>query len=233
MLRLEEKKIWQILLHAMHELRTTLHCVGGFTNLICQDEKRPSLSYKERCEALDRLGRGYGKLQKKVDSLIDLAYYSTVDQLPRQDKVLVNQLCRDKAGEHEVEVIYKSDIPDYYAVATNRTALVKVLEILLRHAAMRVAARKDDTRERHVYLNVTERGPEGQLTFAISDTGDLPTPEENQNYLNPPTDTDSKKASTSVEVYNCQLLVCLMGGFVYVDPDYKKGRRVIFSIASG
>lgn len=101
---------------------------------------------------LCRLEQSYEQLQKEVNRLTDIAYYSTVDQLPRTDKVLVNELCRDIAGGREVEVLYGSDIPDYYAISTNRAALERVLEILL-------------------------------------------------------------------------------GGFIYIDPDYKNGRRVIFSIA--
>ena len=63
-----------------------------------------------------------------MDRLIDLSYYSMADQLPRQDRVLVNELCRDMADSQDVEVLYRSDVPDYYAVATNKKALEKVLE---------------------------------------------------------------------------------------------------------
>jgi len=231
MLSFDEKEYWQFMLHAMHDLRRSLYCVEAFTYLLREDERRPTMTYNEWCHVLDRFEKGYGKLQTKMGSLIDLAYYNTVDRLERKDKVLVNELCRDMAGRQDVKVLYLSDIPDYYAVTTNKTALVKVLEILLRHATARVAERRDDSRERLVCLNVTERGAEGQLTFAVSDTGELPTTEENQRYLNPPADTDSKKVSAATEVYNCRLLVSLLGGFAYVDPDYKKGRRVIFSIA--
>jgi len=231
MLSFDEKEYWQFLLHAMRDLRTSLHCWGAFLYLMRKSDRQPSLSYEEWNHALDRLEQCYGQLQMKMNGLIDLAHYNTVDRLERQDKVLVNLLCRDIAEEQDVKVLYQSDIPDYYAVTTNKTALKKVLEILLRHATARVAERRDDSRERLVCLNVTERGEEGQLTFAVSDTGELPTTEENQRYLNPPADTDSKKVSAATEVYNCRLLVSLLGGFAYVDPDYKKGRRVIFSIA--
>jgi len=69
------------------------------------------------------------------------------------------------------------------------------------------------------------------LTFAVSDMGELPTLEENLKYFNPPTAADNRKVSTSTEIYYYQLLVRLLGGFIYIDPDYKNGRRVIFSIA--
>ena len=193
MLSFEGKNYWQFLLHVMHDLHTSLCCVGAFTYLLRHDKGRPMMSYDEWCNVLDRFEEGYGKLQTKVNGLIDLAYYNTVEELERQDKVLVNELCRDMAGRQDVKVLYLSDIPDHYAVTSNKTALKKVLEILLRHATTRVIERKDDSRERLVYLNVTERGTEGQLTFAVSDTGELPTPEENQRYLNPPADTDVKK----------------------------------------
>ena len=231
MLKTEEMKYWKLLLHAMHEMRTTLHSVRGFSALLRRDEHSPSMSSGERRDALDWLGEGYGRVQGHVDRLIDLSYYSMADRLPRQDRVLVNELCRDMADSQDVEVLYRSDVPDYYAVATNRTALRKVLEILLRHAAVRVAARCGDTRERLVYLNVTEGGEKGKLTFAVSDTGDLPTPDENQRYMNPPADNDGSDVSARVEICNCQLLVRLLGGFAYVDPDYRQGRRVVFSIA--
>ena len=231
MISIGEKKIWQLLLHVMHDLRTSLHSVGGFTYLIKDDECHPSMSQEERLDVLRSLEQSYGQLRTRVNRLTDLAYYSAVDKLPRQDKVLVNELCREMAEEQDVEVLYGSDVPDYYAVTTNRAALEKVLDVLLRNASVRVVDRKDDSQERYVFLNVTERGEKGQLTFAVTDTGEQPTPEENQNYFNPPTDTGSHIVSTSVEIYNCQLLVRLLGGFIYIDPNYKGGRRVVFSIA--
>ena len=231
MISIGEKKIWRLLLHAMHDLRISLHSVGGFTYLIKENEVRPSLNEEERLDVLLRLEQSYCKLRTRVNRLTDLAYYSAVDKLPRTDKVLVNELCREMAEEQDVEVLYGSDIPDHYAVTTNRAALEKVLEMLLRHASVRVVERKDDTHERYVFLIVTEQAVTGQLTFAVSDTGEQPTAEENQNYFNPPTDTGSKKVSTSIENYNCQLLVRLLGGFIYIDPNYKGGRRVVFSIA--
>lgn len=231
MISIEEKKIWRLLLHAIHDLRTSLHSVGGFAYLIKEDGRQPSLSEKERLDVLRRLEQSYEQLQKEVNRLTDIAYYSTVDQLPRTDKVLVNELCRDIAGGREVEVLYGSDIPDYYAISTNRAALERVLEILLHHACERTASCKDDGRELYVFLNVTERGEKGSLTFSVSDMGELPTLEENLKYFNPPTAADNRKVSTSTEIYYYQLLVRLLGGFIYIDPDYKNGRRVIFSIA--
>ncbi len=215
----------------MHDLRISLHSVGGFTYLIKDDECRPSMSQDERIDVLRRLEQSYGQLQTKVNRLTDLIYYNTVDYLPRTDKVLVNELCRELAEKQDVEVLYGSDIPDYYAVTTNHAALEKVLEILLHHASERIVERMDDSRGRYVFLNVTERGEKGQLTFAVSDMGDQPTADENQNYFNPPTDNGSNIVSISIEIYNCQLLVRLLGGFIYIDPSYKGGRRVVFSIA--
>lgn len=44
MISIEEKKIWRLLLHAIHDLRTSLHSVGGFAYLIKEDGRQPSLS---------------------------------------------------------------------------------------------------------------------------------------------------------------------------------------------
>ena len=78
---LNENKIWQLLLHVMHDLRTSLHSIGGFTYLIKEDECRPSMSQEERLNVLMRLEQSYGQLRTGMNRLTDLAYYNTVDQL--------------------------------------------------------------------------------------------------------------------------------------------------------
>ena len=225
----ETQRLMKFLLHAMVELRGNLHSLGGFTYMIKEDEYRPLMGALERKTALCHQEDCLWKLSRKVNALVNLAYYSTAPGVERSDKVLVNLLCRELAEEQDVRVLYESDIPDFFAITTNQQCLSEVLGILLSEAADRVSRRKCTDGEPLVTLSVTERGEKGRLTFIITDTGDPTTVEEDTHTFDLPTAPD-QFVVRKVEIINCRLIVGLLGGLLYIDPHYKDGRRVIFDI---
>jgi len=127
-----------------------------------------------------------------------------------QTAVLVNELCANvvdgfmvKVGER-VELRCVTDLPDYYVVRTNEQCLRKVLRHLMEKALQ-------FTRSGSIVLIVTERGEKGMLTFSVSDTG-------------------KPERRSEVNQTIMRMVVRLLGGYIYVDPHYKRGTRVVFSI---
>ena len=224
---------WSFVLHAMQTLRLTLHSASGFAWLLKEDEYRPSLAEDERLDLLSRLEAEQWRMQRQVDTLVDTAHYSQLSRLERHDKVLVNQLCLDLAEEQDVRVLYKSNIPDFFAITTNLECLRKVLDILLRHAASRVIDRKRRVHgEPLVFLNVVEGVEKGKLVFSVTDTGDTASQADDIRAFDLPVGLADRPFFDRLELHNSWLLVRLLGGFIHIDPKYRNGRRVIFSIAT-
>ncbi|MBQ7427608.1 MAG: HAMP domain-containing histidine kinase [Prevotella sp.] len=127
-----------------------------------------------------------------------------------QTAVLVNELCKQVVDGfmvktcERVELRCVTDLPDYYVVRTNEQCLRKVLRHLMEKALQ-------FTRSGSIILVVTDRGEKGMLTFSVSDTGKP--------------DRHSEVNQTIV-----RMVMRLLGGYIHVDPHYKRGTRVIFSI---
>ena len=230
---MEQNDNWQFLSVAMHQMCVSVNDIGSLIVMLNENEYHPNMTRDERRSILCLLNTQRWKLQRQIVNMKDLADYSMTDRLLREDKVLVNQMCRELAGKQDVKVLFKSDMTDYYTITTNLDALEKVLSILLSHAAVRALSRNDDTRERLVSLSISERAEDGVLTFVVSDTGDPLPAEMAESYFNLPAGGSSQNVnvSGSIENYNCRLLARLLGGFVYTDPAYKDGLRVVFSMA--
>jgi len=207
-----------------HGMLSNLHAAQGFVSVLKGDVFLHEIGDYRRCALFEKMERELAVLGRKAGMLFDLSYFASKEELPRDDKVLVNQLCRQTADECEARVAYRSDIPDYYAVRTNGEALKKLIELLLNEASERIKT-SDDSREGvlkgscedepRIFLIVTEQDERGRLTFSVT-------------------------ARTGGKVYSgsapqvphllCQMLARLLGGFAYIDPDYRDGVRVIFDI---
>ncbi|MBR2292513.1 MAG: HAMP domain-containing histidine kinase [Prevotella sp.] len=228
---MEKKDYWKFLLQVAQELRTPMHSLYCFSEVMQNQEWREQMTDDEREEFYRCLDNSLTDMNRMVNTLVDLSYYSSIDRLDRKDRVLINRLCEDVAKEQDVEVVFESDCPDYYAFLTNRECLEKVLRILLKSACQRTKDRKDQKREATVTLQLSERGAKGSLTFIVTDSGDRCSEEENITTFNPPTNQHGRSFAMRTEFYNCWRMVQLLGGFIYIDPHYYDGRRVIFDIA--
>ncbi len=227
----KEKNDWRFLCVAMAEIRESLQLATSYSYLLNNDEYHPTMASDERKYALDHLDDTLWLIESQLGRLSDLAYYSSMEKLEYSDRVLLNRLCRDLVNDQDVKVIFETDIPDYYAIKTNEEALSKILSTLLDQAVYRVLNRRTNRRAQQVTLTVTERGEEGKLTFVVTDTGDVASREDDITTFDPPTEKPSNSTMKAVGYCNCKLMVDLLGGFIYIDPKYRDGRRVVFDIA--
>ena len=220
----------------MRVMRKPLNALQGYVHTLMGNEVHGELLDDERYDLILKEDRQLTKLVKYVDAMSDLACYSLVSQLKFTNKVLVNEFCRQLAGEQDVNVRFVTDIPDYYAIKTHYECLCKVLTVLLGHAAERVMEYypTHPETEPEIVLKVSEKVERNKLTFLVSDSGCPTTVEEDLRTFDLPTGDDQVSDSfifRQVELFNVKLMVNLLGGFIYVDPKFPDGRRVIFSIA--
>ena len=225
---------WQFLNAAMHEMKEPLNALNGFSYVLREKECQNQLMMAddERRFVLGRMDMAIGCLTDDVDTLIDLAYYSSALKLEKKDRVLVNQLCRDVRHDRAVTVEVESDLSDCYAVKTNREALTKVLSALTDHACDRVMNRRRELRDAQVLISVTDKAKKGKLTFSVSDNAGPTTIGEDMKVFVPPSATIGHPLYfRMIRIYNCRLIVKLLGGLIHIEPKSEDGRRVVFTIA--
>ena len=220
-----EKKDYIFWHQAMREMRAQLYMLSHNLYVLKCDEYRPSLTGFERVDRFHRMEKYKWQLNSIINDLTDLAYYSIVDHVERKDKVLINQLCREKIEENGGGVRFETDVPDYYAITTNQECLWKILTILLDWLTR---CTLDGAPE--CTFSVSERKEKGKLSFTLTRKGDK-SRRDDLAMFNPPMElTSSHFEDMMVKFYNCRLMVQLLGGFICFDPDYKGGRQIIFDI---
>lgn len=163
-----------------------------------------------------------------IDKMVELTYYENLAEELPLGFVYVNQLCRELVDEYQkrapesVLVDYKSSMPDFYAVHTNRECLEKVVRNLLDNAVCHTT---------DGMIRVEANDQVDCLEVSVSDTGCGISQERRKaifSLLNPVRHM-KRRISTGLNI--SRTLVERLGGSLYIDPHYTKGTSVKFSIA--
>lgn len=163
-----------------------------------------------------------------IDKMVELTYYENLAEELPLGFVHVNQLCRELVDEYQkrvpesVCVDYKTSMPDFYAVRTNRECLEKVMRNLLENAVKYTVKG---------LICVEASDQVGCLEVSVSDTGCGISQERRKaifSLLNPVRHM-KRRISTGLNI--SRTLVERLGGSLYIDPHYTKGTSVKFSIA--
>ena len=154
----------QFIASASHELRTPIFSLGGFLELLADED----LDEETRRQFLEQLRGQVERMRKLATELLDLSRLEAGALELRPEPTDVGQLAREVAGEftpaaqrHESTVVLEVDEPIELDCDPERVA--QVLRILLDNAlvhtpagtGVRVSA---DRRNGHVRLEVSDRG---------------------------------------------------------------------------
>ncbi len=188
------------------------------------------LEYKH-LELINHTKKSLWKMRRLLTSVQDCLRYSEMKTLPREDKLLINQFCRELAAEEDFPVQIETDLPDHYAEKLNEEALRTLLKLLLAQSQMRTFRRVETPELDWMILNVTDQMRLGMLTFCITDFGTPVSRIEAEQAFSLPDDENGLFTIDRLDLYNCLLIVKLYHGSIYIDSDYRDGRRVVIHIA--
>ena len=222
---------WQFLGNVMHELGEPLHAVGGFVYLLRHDDQLPELLDDERSDLLQRSDDCLERVQQAVSIVLNLSYYAMKQEMELKDQVHVNSFCRELVKEQACEVRFGSDVADDLAITTNEQCLSMVIGLLVKQAVARVCRTDAPMREPLVSLVVTQRGERGKLTFSVTDNGRREAVGDLQQLFFLPAEKEAAHTLERTEFLLCCRLVELLDGFLYIEPEFKDGRRVVFQVA--
>jgi len=105
-----------------------------------------------------------------VNELLDMADMESMTDIERTDETTASALCQEAIAEsniaptEQVDFKLQNEVPDTRLLKTSTTSVVKILKNLLQNAVK-------FTNEGHITLRVTLDEPNGQINFAVIDTG--------------------------------------------------------------
>ena len=160
--------------HISHEIRTPLNIITGFTQVLNTPGYVPS--DEDRKDMMLRISENTEQITQIVNELLDMADMESMTVIERTDETTASDLCQRAIASsnvtqtEQVAFILQNEVPDTRLLKTSTTSVAKILKNLLQNAFK-------FTKEGHVTLRVTLDEPNGQINFAVIDTG-IGVPEE-------------------------------------------------------
>lgn len=160
--------------HVSHEIRTPLNIITGFTQVLNSPNYKPS--EEDRKDMMQRISENTEQITQMVNELLEMADMESMTVIERTDETTASDLCQKAIAEsniaptEQVDFKLQNKVPDTRLLKTNTTSVVKILKNLLQNAVK-------FTKEGHITLRITLDEPNGQITFAVIDTG-VGVPEE-------------------------------------------------------
>jgi two-component system OmpR family sensor kinase len=155
----------QFIASASHELRTPIFSLGGFLELL-EDEE---LDEETRAQFLSQLRGQVARMRKLATELLDLSRLESGALELRPELTDVSQLARDVAGEftpavtsHEAELEVRTD-PGPLEIDCDPERVAQVMRILLDNALVHTPA--------GTTIVVSAGREDGHVTLEVADTG--------------------------------------------------------------
>ncbi len=219
---------WQLLYNVMRELHTGLvrdiSRNGEIRKYAQQDHGDNDRLYALALDA-------YQEQQKMLDIVKDtmaMAQAARQTAIERTDSVAVNALCRELADTTDTQTLFSTDMPDFYEVRTNRAVLSNVISRLLQMADRRTEeqyrGREDD---KCLFLVATERGEPGKIVFCVADRATPIATDKAQPAFVLPLEDGAADVARRMELCLLRKQARLLGGDMFIDPEYRDGMRVI------
>lgn len=207
-----------------HEIRTPLNAIVGFSNVLATEET----SAEEREAYSEIIRSNSNMLLRLINDILDLSRLETnmvsfsweeydLVQLSQQALLSVNY-----AKKTTNEFIFKSKHTTF-AAYTDALRFQQVINNLLSNA-------DKFTSNGTVTLELNVDTKKNIVIFSISDTGKGIPKEKQAVIFDRFEKLDEHVQGTGLGLAICQLIVSKWGGRIWVDPEYKKGARFMFTL---
>ena len=208
-----------------NELRAPLNPIQGFSDILGTMEY--DLQADERQQLSSLIKNSSKSITKLIDELAELSLYESKKSLPVNYTLSPNHICRHMVdsmrarSQQGVRMFFESDLADDFVVETNQEALETLLRHLLENAVQY-------TEKGVVTVACTEYG--GMVRISVTDTGKGIPPERREHIFDTFREMGDNVKLVGLGLSVCKVIVKLLGGDIWYDPDYHEGTRFIFEI---
>lgn len=205
-----------------HEIRTPLNALSGFSNILT--EEAIDNDTKQQCN--DIIQQNSDLLLKLINDVIDLSSLEIGKMTFKFNECDVVTLCRnvidmvEKIKQTHAAVSFSTPLSSLKLV-TDNARLQQVLINLLINATK-------FTSQGSITLELVKQSDDTAL-FSVSDTGCGISKENQGKIFNRFEKLDENAQGTGLGLSICQLIIEQLGGKIWIDPDYDKGARFLFT----
>lgn len=216
----------EFIMNISHEIRTPLNSMVGFSQMFA--EARDFLSTKDKADMRNAMQMNSALLDTIINDVLDITAIESGDYQMDISKVFLNAVCREaiqlvaQRKPDGVEVIFDSDISEFYEVETDRERVIQVITNMLTNAYK-------NTSSGSVTLSV--KVINGKIQIAVADTGIGIPSDQHEAVFERFRKLDSFKQGVGLGLSICRVIAKRLGGRIFIDAGYTTGARFVFELS--
>lgn len=208
-----------------HEVRTPLNAINGFAELIATEDN----TLEEKQEFSKIIFENCNHITSMMNSVLEIAQLdSNKDDLPLSG-VNIHLLCSCEMeqikrlyGKPDIEYRLEGNREKDLAF-TNQSHFSLILSHLLNNA-------NKFTEKGNITLSYKPEEEQNRMIVSITDTGCGISPDKREWIFERFTKADDFVPGSGLGLYLCRQIAHRLKGYIYVDPDYTTGLRIILTI---
>lgn len=220
----------QFIRNMSHEVRTPLHSIMGFSQMLTDADMAPLLSKDDKAEMIRHINDSSEQLSKLINDILDLTSMESGKYQMRYETVRVDDICHKAINQnmHHIKEGVEMRYDNYtnepeLAIYTDEGRVVQLLVNLLENSAQH-------TEKGSIALAVSTTANPGFVTFAVTDTGCGVQPEDMDKIFTRFHKVDSFKQGTGLGLDICRVIATKLGGTIDIDRNYTCGARFWFTL---
>lgn len=223
-----DKKKTEFIQNISHEVRTPLNAIVGFSQMLAT-ESDTNLSEEDRKQISHIINTNSEILNTIITNILDLTSIENGRYTIKENVVNINDLCKSaiESVKHrkaeDVEMIFRTDMPDNYAITTDKTRVLQVITNLLSNAVK-------NTEHGSITLGCSLNEQSGMVMFSVTDTGIGIKKEQQEKIFERFYKIDHFKPGTGLGLNICKAIAEKLNGSIGIDSSYTNGARFYFSI---
>lgn len=205
-----------------HEIRTPLNALSGFSAILTEE----SIDSETRKQCSEIIQQNSELLLKLINDVIDLSSLEIGKMKFKYKECDAVAICRnvidmvEKIKQTQATVSFSTTLSSL-KLTTDNARLQQVLINLLINATK-------FTQQGSITLTLEKQTDEEAL-FSVADTGCGILPENQDKIFNRFEKLNENAQGTGLGLSICQLIIEQLGGKIWIDPDYDKGARFLFT----
>lgn len=205
-----------------HEIRTPLNALSGFSAILTEE----SIDSETRKQCSEIIQQNSELLLKLINDVIDLSSLEIGKMKFKYKECDAVAICRnvidmvEKIKQTQATVSFSTTLSSL-KLTTDNARLQQVLINLLINATK-------FTQQGSITLTL-EKQTDDEALFSVADTGCGILPENQDKIFNRFEKLNENAQGTGLGLSICQLIIEQLGGKIWIDPDYDKGARFLFT----
>ena len=205
-----------------HEIRTPLNAIVGFSQIIADG----GISDDEKADFAQRIEENSDIVQNIINAILDLTSIESGHYKMMNTLTSVNEMCRNAMAEvadhmpSGVMLKLDTEVPDDFAIVTDRRRVTEVLINLLTNAE-----KYTESGSITVQCSTTENLH--CLTLAVADTGVGIPADKTEAIFGRFYKLDDFKQGVGLGLTICRAIAEHLGGKIFVDTTHTPGARLV------